>query len=122
MNGKSVKAGPHVISASASGYESYQSTINLEPGVKQIIDISLTQTEKGDGLLHVYSYPWSDLYVDGVSQGTTPTAKPLSFPEGEHEIQLRRDGFKTYSKTINLAKGQVTHVKVDLEKLEPPAQ
>jgi Serine/threonine protein kinase len=122
INGKSVKAGPHIISASASGYESYQSTINLEPGVKQIMDISLTQTEKGDGLLHVYSYPWSDLYVDGVSQGTTPTAKPLSFPEGEHEIQLRRDGFKTYSKTINLAKGQVTHVKVDLEKLEPPAQ
>jgi len=74
-----VKAGPHVISASASGYESYQSTINLEPGVKQIMDISLTQTEKGDGLLHVYSYPWSDLYVDGVSQGTTPTANRYRF-------------------------------------------
>ena len=119
INGKSVKPGLHVIAASAPGYGQYQSTINLESGVKQIMDISLTQTEKGAGLLHVYSYPWSDLYVDGVSQGTTPTAKPLSFPEGDHEIQLRRDGFKTYSKTVSLEKGQGTHVKVDLEKIEP---
>ena len=117
--GKSVKAGLHAIAANAPGYEPYQSTVSLEPGVKQIIDISLTQTEKGTGLLHVYSYPWSDLYVDGVLQGTTPTPKPLSFPEGEHEIQLRREGFKTYSKTVTLEKGQVTHIKANLEKLEP---
>jgi serine/threonine protein kinase len=121
INGKSVKPGLHAVSASAPGYESYQSAINLEPGVKQILDISLTQTEKGAGLLHVYSYPWAELYVDGVSQGTTPTAKPLSFPEGDHEIQLRRDGFKTYSKTVNLEKGQVTHVKIDLQKLDTAA-
>jgi serine/threonine protein kinase len=119
MTGKSVKAGLHDITASAPGYEPYQNTISLEPGVKQIMDISLTQTEKGAGLLHVYSYPWSDLYVDGALQGTTPTAKPLSFPEGEHDIQLRRQGYKTYSKTVSLVKSQVTRIQVDLEKLGP---
>jgi Serine/threonine protein kinase len=119
MNGKSVTAGPHVISASASGYETYQSSFSVEPGVKQIIDISMTQAIKGSGLLHVYSYPWSDLYVDGILQGTTPTPKPLAFLEGEHDLQLRRQGYKTFSETVSVLKGQVTHIQINLEKLGP---
>jgi hypothetical protein len=83
------------------------------------MDISLTQKEKGAGLLQVYSYPWADIYVDGVRQGTTPTAKPLSFMEGEHELQLRRQGFKLYSKTVDVVKGQVTHIQVNLEEGDP---
>jgi hypothetical protein len=120
--GKSVISGPHEILAKALGFEEYQSTFNVEPHLTQIVAISLTHAEKGTGLLHVYSYPWSDFYVDGVLQGTTPTPKPLAFLEGEHELLLQRQGFKPYSQIVRIAKGQVTHVQVQLEKFEPTDQ
>lgn len=116
--GKIVTAGPHFIAASAPGYESYQNTFTLEAGAKQIMDISLMQTEKGTGLLHVYSYPWADLYIDGVMQGTTPTPKPLAFLEGEHDLKLLRQGYKTHSEPIKVLKGQVTRIQINLEKLD----
>jgi hypothetical protein len=115
-NGISVQPGPHVIAAQAPGFEPYQAAFTVEPGEKQTLDVFLTQAEKAVGLLHVYSYPWSDLYVDGVLQGTTPTPKPIAFQEGDHALQLKRKGFKPYSETIHIQKGQVTRVQINLEK------
>lgn len=116
--GKSVAPGKHVITAEMPGFEPFQNTYAIEPGVTQVLDISLRQAEKGTGFLHVYSYPWSELYVDGVLQGTTPTPKPLTFLEGDHAVLLKREGYKPYSQTIRLLKGQVMHVQAQLEKLE----
>jgi hypothetical protein len=115
-NGKSVNPGAHDIVAQAPGFEPFYGTATLEPGVTQVIDVSLTKAEKAVGLLHVYSYPWSDLYVDGVLQGTTPTPKPIAFQEGEHTLQLKRQGFKPYSETIHIEKDQVTRIQINLEK------
>ncbi len=116
-NGKIVEPGSHVIIAEAPGFEPYYGAITVEPGVTRVMNIVLTKAEKAVGLLHVYSYPWSDLYVDGVLQGTTPTPKPLAFEEGEHALLLKRQGFKPYSETIRVQKGQVTRVQINLEKL-----
>jgi len=116
--GKRVASGPHLIIAWAFGFEPYQATHRIEPGATQVIDVSLTKDEKGTGFLHVYSYPWADLYVDGLFQGTTPTPKPLSFTEGEHALLLKRDGYKPFSETIRISKGQVTHIQSDLEKIQ----
>ncbi len=117
-SGKSVEPGSHVILAQAPGYEPYNGSIAVESGVTQILDVVMTKAEKAVGFLHIYSYPWSDLYVDGVLQGTTPTPKPISLQEGEHAVQLKRQGFKPYSDTIRIQKGQVTRVQINLDKSE----
>ncbi|MBN1127999.1 MAG: PEGA domain-containing protein [Chitinispirillaceae bacterium] len=120
--GKRVMPGPHTITAWASGFVSYQRTYIIEPGVTQTVAISLRQIEKGTGHIHVYSYPWSDIYVDGVLHGTAPTPTPLAFPEGDYTLLLQRPGFKPYSQTVRILKGQVMKVQIQLEKAENSVQ
>jgi len=73
-------------------------------------------TRKGIGTIHIYSYPWAEIYIDDAYQGTSPTPKPISLPEGNHTLVLKRDGFKTYSENIHIAKDEEQHVKVQLEQ------
>jgi serine/threonine protein kinase len=94
------------------GFSIKRKKMAVNPGT----ELAAVKTEKAVGLLHVYSYPWSDLYVDGVLQGTTPTPKPLEFPEGEHALQLKHQGYKPYSKTVLIQKSQITRVQINLEK------
>jgi serine/threonine protein kinase len=115
-HGKRLAAGPHAVYAIAEGYAAYSASITIRADASQIVTISLKQLEKGVGLLHVHSYPWADIYVDDSFQGTTPLPKPLSLSEGDHQLTLKREGFKPYSETVHVARGEVTRVKIQLEQ------
>ncbi len=115
-HGKRLAAGPHAVYAIAEGYAAYNASITIRADASQIVTISLKQLEKGVGLLHVHSYPWADIYVDDSFQGTTPTPKPLSLSEGDHQVTLKREGFKPFSETVHVARGEVTRVKIQLEQ------
>ena len=78
--------------------------------------IPIEEKKKGIGLLHIHSYPWAEIYIDGSYQGTTPTPKPLSLPEGEHTVELKREGFKPYSGPVTIIRDEQTRIKVQLEK------
>jgi hypothetical protein len=72
----------------------------------------------GNGFLHIYSYPWSDIYVDSVFQGTSPTSRLLSLSPGQHSIELQRAGYKKYCQVVHATSGEVVHIKINLDKLE----
>jgi len=78
----------------------------------------LKQILKGNGRLHVYSYPWSDLYIDGTFIGTTPTPVPITLIEGEHKILLKRNGYKSYKDVVTVETDEVTRVQVQMERVE----
>jgi hypothetical protein len=78
----------------------------------------LKQKQKGNGRLHVYSYPWSDLYIDGTYIGTTPTPEPITLIEGEHRVLLKHDGYKSYRGVVMVEKDEVTRVQVQMERIE----
>ena len=78
--------------------------------------IPIEEKKKGIGLLHIHSYPWAEIYIDGSYQGTTPTPKPLSLPEGEHTVVLKREGFKPYSGPVTIIRDEQTRIKVHLEQ------
>ncbi|MBN1128707.1 MAG: PEGA domain-containing protein, partial [Chitinispirillaceae bacterium] len=118
-NGRRVPAGFHDIVAQAAGHEPYQRSFLMEADKTQMMAISLKPKEKGNGQLHVYSYPWSNLYLDGTLIGTTPTPSPITLTSGEHRIVLRREGFKAHQETVRINKDEVTRIQVQLEKEEP---
>ena len=117
-SGKRLEAGNHHVSAQAEGYELYRNFVRIEPNETQVLAIVLKVVLKSNGFLHVFSYPWADIYVDGVFQGTTPTPKPLPLSDGEHSLVLQRKGFKPYSGTVQISAGEVTRKQIRLEKLE----
>lgn len=114
--GKKVIAGSHAVYAVAEGYAAYNNFISVGQNSAEAIVISLRQLERGTGKLHVYSYPWADLYIDGAFIGATPTPKPIALAEGDHTLVLKRDGFKDYSETVHVVTGDTAHVKVQLER------
>jgi serine/threonine protein kinase len=116
ISGKKLSAGQHEISVVADGYKSYKNSLVIEPNSTQTLVISLKQSENGTGFLHVYSYPWTDIYVDGTYQGTAPTPKPITLVPGEHSVQLRREGYKTYIDNIQVTSGEATRIQVTMEK------
>jgi tRNA A-37 threonylcarbamoyl transferase component Bud32 len=115
-SGKKLPAGTHQLAARAAGYETYAKSVSVEAGAVQIVSVDMVKQAQGMSSLHVHSYPWAELSIDGQRKGNTPTAKPLSLPEGTHEITLRREGYKTHTETVTITKGELKKVKVQLEK------
>ena len=65
------------------------------------------------GSLAANSVPWSKVYLDGQELGTTPL-KIDGLPLGIHHLEMRRQGFKTFSKDVTLYKGKVVRIKARL--------
>ena len=122
LAGRQLPIGKHQVMAQANGYETYQQTVTIESRLTRSIAISLFPLEKGTGFLHVYSYPWAQVYVDFTMVGTSPTPNPIPLIEGEHTLQLKHDGFKKYEESVLVLKGQTTRIQVNLEKELPVAQ
>ena len=115
-SGKIIATGPHVISAIAENYQSYKKAIMIEADSTHTLAITLKPAAIGNGSLHVYCYPWAELYVDGSYQCQAPTAKPLLLPEGTHSLRLRREGYKTYIENVQITAGEEKRMQVEMEK------
>jgi serine/threonine protein kinase len=113
--GKRLSAGRHTVTAYANGYGEYRAVLTVEPNVKQFVSVAMKPLESGTGMLHVHSYPWADLFVDDVYQGTTPTPTPISLSSGDHLIVLKRAGFLTYTSKVHVDRGETTRIKIQME-------
>jgi serine/threonine protein kinase len=115
-SGKILEPGPHVISAIAENCQSYKETIMIAADSTHTLAITLKPTTTGNGSLHVYCYPWAELYIDGSYQCQAPTAKPITLPEGSHSLRLRQEGYKTYIENVQITEGEEKRMQIELEK------
>ena len=60
--------------------------------------------------------PWAEVYVDGKYQDTTPFAKALSIPEGEHKIEFKNPYFTVEKRNVNIKRGAVSTLKIALAR------
>jgi hypothetical protein len=115
-NGKKMAVGSYTVTARSPGFTPYSKTVQIEPDKTVILSIALKQEIKGNGQLHVFSYPWANLFIDGDLKGTSPTAVPVVLPEGSHKLVLKRDGYKPYSREITVKPGEVVRLQIELDK------
>jgi hypothetical protein len=68
--------------------------------------IAFSYFNNARGSVFIDSFPQgSEVYIDGVLKGKTPvTINNLDF--GEYEIQVKHDGFRTFTKTIDLLRSK----------------
>jgi hypothetical protein len=69
---------------------------------------------KPPGFLRVLVEPWAEVWIDGKLAETTPFAKALSLPEGEHEIVLKNPHFAADSRKLSIKRGATETLKVSL--------
>lgn len=80
-----------------------------------LVSFFLISCGPGKGKLHVESFPdKSDVYIDGVRVGITTL--DISIDEGEHVVEVKKEGYKTWRKTIQIRKGKETNIIANLEK------
>ena len=114
--GRRLITGLHQIDAAAVGFEPVSKSVTIEKDAVQIVTIDMIPEKPGMSSVHVHSYPWAKIYIDGEFMGNSPTAKPLALTEGKHTLVLKRAGFKTYTETISVKKGELKRIKVQLTK------
>lgn len=107
--GQNIEPGKHTIWVSAEGYDEYSETLEIFPGKTKEIHANLKGSPVGK--LTVTAMEDSKVYVDGkILCETVPCLK--SVPEGSHEVSVRRDGYKTYSRRIVITAKTETTLKV----------
>ena len=100
----SLKEGMHLIEAKKDGYRSLQRTINLSQ--QQKLDVAFTELAAIQGNLSVNYKPFgADVYVDGKKIGQSPRVFN-GLLVGNHKVEIKKDGYGTESKQVNILEGQ----------------
>ena len=100
----SLKEGMHLIEAKKEGYRSQQRTINLSQ--QQKLDVAFNELVAIQGNLSVNYKPFgADVYIDGNKVGQSPRVFN-GIMVGNHKVEIKKDGYGTDSKTVNILEGQ----------------
>ena len=103
-----LKEGMHLIEAKKEGYRSQQRTINLSQ--QQKLDVAFTELAAIQGNLSVNYKPFgADVYIDGKKIGQSPHVFN-GIMVGNHKVEIKKDGYGTDSKTVNILEGQTANV------------
>lgn len=58
----------------------------------------------------------ASVYVDGAFRGSAREASTLNLAPGRHRIEVVRPGYRTLEREVDIAPGQTTDLKVELER------
>ncbi len=98
-----IQSGKYFIEVKLDGYETWGNEINIEAEKETSLTAELT-TEYGSIILG--SEPTkSKIFLDGIEIGTTP-ANLRSVPHGTHLIEVRKEGYSVWEKSVNIAPGK----------------
>lgn len=104
----SVKDGMHLIEVRKDGYRSQQRTIQLSQ--QQKMEVAFDELTAIQGNLSVNYKPFgADVYVDGKKLGQSPRVFN-GLLVGNHQIEVRKDGYTTDSKTVTISEGQTVSI------------
>ena len=104
----SLKEGMHLIEAKKEGYRSQQRTINLSQ--QQKLDVAFNELAAIQGNLSVNYKPFgADVYVDGKKVGQSPRVFN-GIMVGNHKVEIKKNGYGTDSKTVNILEGQTATI------------
>ena len=109
--------GTYTIKLSKEDHEDYTTTVTLSAEETKTISATL---EPAYGFLSVDSTPSdAEIYVDGSYVGTTPL-EDYKLSPGEHEVKIKKDGYKEYTKTVTITAGEKKTLSTSLVPLPPP--
>jgi hypothetical protein len=104
--------GPHVFLLSRKGFAAVAVRQSYPPGAKESLDLQL---DRLPATLQVASnVPSAVVRVDGLDVGVAPVK--LRRPAGEHQLEVRRDGYVTYRSEVLLRPGENVSMRAELAR------
>lgn len=111
-NGADVEAGPVYIEVKKPKWGTWRQQVQLTPGQKTTLTIP-------SGRITLTSLPpQANVFVDGISVGTTPQEWDLAI--GRHEIGVNQTGFEPFQKTVDLKEGATEVIAATLVEQKLP--
>ena len=113
--GQNIEPGKHTVWVTAEGYDEYTETFEISPAREKKIHAMLKGTPVGKLVVSGMGIEDSKILIDGaVACETGPCIKNI--PEGGHEIEVKRDGYKPYKRRITIRAKTETTIKVQQAK------
>jgi serine/threonine protein kinase len=115
-----LSTGPHKVKISKRGYQTVQLARTILSGQTAKIAINLAKQRSSVRTSSQKSYfkinvdPWAKIYIDGKYIDTTPIAKAIAVPSGNHMVRLDNPGFEPWQKRINFKPGQTVSMDIKL--------
>jgi hypothetical protein len=111
--GQNIKPGKHTFWITAEGYDEYSETIDIAPGETKKVSARLSGSPVGRLTVTGMGIDEAKIYMDGqilCEQG--PCLK--SVPEGAHTVEVKRGGYKSVKKRVQVVAKNETTVKIQL--------
>lgn len=115
-----VAAGSHAVSVSLSGYEDYETMVNVVAGGTTNVNAVLKKgTTAAPGSIEVRSTPTgAAIKLDGSQKGVTPS-KLTNVKAGVHELVLTLSGYPDYKQTVTVKSGETLSVTAQMGSSSP---
>ena len=102
--------GMHYIKIEKNGYYSYSTNVYIDSGYFKTINAKL---KPKFGYLTIYSVKGANIYIDGKYVGHPPLRK-YKLSVGNHRIEVKKEGYNTYSANVYISSGGSKIVKAKL--------
>ena len=113
-------SGTYKIECKQAGHESTMTSKEITADM-QGQTITLSAPRPIYGSLNVESTPFATLYIDGKSMGETPSFISEVLV-GNHELRLTKSGYKDYTESFSINKGERKQIKAELEVEKQPSK
>ena len=108
---RGIAPGPLTGIIQSEGYAPLHLRHNIQPGDTQILQLEM-QREAAE--VTIASDPdGATVKTNGEDRGTTPL-QLTDLPAGEIELQVQRDGYRTFTETLSLEAGESRHLNISL--------
>ncbi|MFC1595599.1 PEGA domain-containing protein [Gemmatimonadota bacterium] len=109
-----LEEGTHELVLTRDGYVSHTDSLEVAGGENRTIDIPLNEIPTGNVRFVVNPSAGVTVLVDGEEQGVTPTIRTLRLYQGQHTVELRMDGYDTYTQDVVIRAGITDELNVTL--------
>lgn len=111
-------SGDYIVEARLDGHRAVRKLVKLANQKPASCPIEALEPILG-GLSVSYSPANAEIWVDGKHLDNTPAKMRLT--EGNHKIEIRKDGYQTFSQQVNIREGKVSTLEGELSKAASPA-
>jgi len=110
----SVRSGLHFVEAVEVGYAPSRREVLVAGEAQAEVALSLQATADGLGQLWVRSdLPGAEVILDGVRVGTTPMTSSIPVLPGEHDVELRREGYRNAVRRVTVGVGATADLSLE---------
>ncbi len=110
----SLRSGLHFVEAVKVGYAPSRREVSVAGDAQAEVTLSLEATADGLGQLWVRSdLPGAEVLLDGKRVGTTPLTSSIPVVPGDHDVELRREGYRRASNRVSVGVGATAEVSLE---------